>query len=90
MIIELLCEVVLWLLNVAFSWIQLPSFPIEINNAINTMYGYIESALGFVWLVLPYDLVVIIIPIVIAVENFDRLYSMTMWILRKIPFLNIQ
>lgn len=90
MIIKLLFEMVIGLLDLVFGWVSFPAMPDAISSALDVVLGAMSSAMGFVWLIVPRELVVIVIPIILVVENFDRLYSIVMWILKKIPFLGMK
>lgn len=90
MIIKLLFEMVIGLLDLVFGWVSFPAMPEAISSALDVVLGAMSSAMGFVWLIVPRELVVIVIPIILVVENFDRLYSIVMWILKKIPFLGMK
>lgn len=89
MILKLLFELVLGLLEIVFSWVSFPAMPEAVTNVVDTLLGYMAEGIGFVWMFIPRQLVLVLLPIVLVLENFDRLYKVVMWILRKIPFLNM-
>lgn len=90
MIVKLLFELVLNLLHIAFSWVSFPPMPSEVTTALDTLLEAMGDAMGFVWLIVPKQLVLVVLPVVLVVENFDKLYSVVMWVLRKIPFLDMK
>lgn len=90
MILKLLFELVIGLLEIVFGWVSFPPLPHEIMVGFSNVLGYIRGGMGFVWLIVPRDLVLVVLPIVLIIENFDRLYSVVMWILKKIPFLGMK
>lgn len=90
MILKLLLELVLVLLELLFGWVSLPQVPAVLSSNVDTILNYMREGMGWVYLVVPKELVLALLPIILAVENFDRLYSVTMWILKKIPMLNIK
>lgn len=90
MIIKLLFELIIGLLNIVFGWVSFPAMPEPIVTALDTFLSAISSAMGFVWLIVPRELVLVVLPVILVVENFDKLYSIVMWILKKIPFLGMQ
>ncbi|MEQ3316501.1 hypothetical protein AAA127_17440 [Enterocloster clostridioformis] len=49
-----------------------------------------RAGLGFVFLFFNMDLVIIMLPFVIVVANFEKVYKIVMYVLRKIPFLGIE
>lgn len=90
MIVKLLFELIIGLLELLFGWVNFPDMPVAIVTALNTLLDAISSAMGFIWLIVPRELVLVGLPVILILENFDKLYSVIMWILRKIPFLGIQ
>ena len=64
--------------------------PSAVDEAFNMLLSYMQSGIGFVWLIVPRDLVLVVIPVILILSNFDKLYTVVMWVLRKIPFLGIQ
>lgn len=90
MIIELLFDFVLTLLEFLFGWVEFPAIPAPIEDALYTLLNYISGAMDFVFLIVPSEIIFVGLPIVLVVENFDKLYSVIMWIVRKIPFLGME
>lgn len=90
MIIKLLFELIIGLLKIVFGWVSFPAMPEAIASALDALLVAISSAMGFVWLIVPRELVIVGLPVILIVENFDKLYSIVMWILKKIPFLGMQ
>lgn len=89
MIISALLNVVKGLINVLFGWVQLPAVPEEVTSVVDTVFTYMEQGLGILWIFVPQQLVLVLLPLVIVVHNFDHLYKLGMWILRKIPMVGI-
>lgn len=90
MIIKLLFELIINLLELVFGWVSFPQMPVEVTNALDVLLDAMGSAMGFVWLIVPRGLVLVVLPVILVVENFDKLYSVIMWILKKIPFLGMK
>ena len=90
MIIQGLLNVVKFLINIIFGWIHLPAVPDQIVSIVDRILLYVKSGLGLLWLFVPFELVKAMIPLVIAVVNFDKLYSFAVWVLKKIPMLGIE
>lgn len=90
---ELIIESVLNLfasaLKLIFGWINFPDLPIEISSIIDQVFQYMQSAMGLVFLFVPMPLVRILLPLVVVVANFDKVYKLVMFVIRKIPFLGI-
>lgn len=89
MIISALLNVVKGLINVLFGWVQLPAVPEEVASVVDTVFTYMGQGLGILWIFVPQQLVLVLLPLVIVVHNFDHLYKLGMWILRKIPMVGI-
>lgn len=68
----------------------LPSLPDTIINAIDSFFNLIWQGVHLVSFFLPMDTVKVLIPIVIAIVNFDKIWKLIMFIVRKIPFLDIK
>lgn len=90
MIIKLLFQLIIGLLEIVFGWVSFPPMPEAIVTALETVLDAMSSAMGFIWLIVPRELVMVALPVILVVENFDKLYSVIMWILKKIPFLGMQ
>lgn len=89
MILEALLNLIKVLLNVVFGWISLPSFPSELINSVDTFLNLIFNNLSLLGFFIRPLTLTIAIPILIILLNFERVYKLVMWILRKIPFLNM-
>ena len=91
---ELIVESILNLfssaLKLIFGWISLPELPAEISSVVNQLIEYMNSGMCFVFLFFSIDLIRIMLPLVIVVANFDKVYKLVMFVLRKIPFLGIK
>ncbi len=77
-------------IKLIFGWINLPELPADVELVIDQLFTYMESGLGFVFLFFNMDLVKIMLPFVIVVANFEKVYKLVMYVLRKIPFLGIE
>ena len=58
-------------------------------NSINNFLDLIFNNAGLVGLFLPLDLVKVILPLVLIVINFNYIYGLILWVLKKIPFINV-
>ena len=90
MILKLLFELVIGLLELVFGWVSFPPMPSVVTGVVDTVFSAISVGIGFVWFFIPRDLVLALLPIVLILENFDKVYSVVMWIIKKIPFLGIK
>lgn len=90
MMIEAILNLFKTLLYACFSWINLPDFPSELVNTIDTFLDLIFNNLTLLGFFVRPITLQIAIPILIILLNFEYLYKLTMWILRKIPMLGIK
>lgn len=90
MIIETLCNALYGFVTVLLSWINIPllddSFLSSVTTVLNLAF---DNAKGIITLFLPWQLVRIGIPIVLIMSVVRYGYPLVMWVLRKIPMLNI-
>lgn len=87
MILEAILNLFKTLLFACFSWINIPDFPAELTENINAFLDLIFNNLTLLGFFIRPLTLQISIPILIILLNFDHLYKLTMWILRKIPML---
>lgn len=90
MILEAILNLFKGLLFICFSWINIPNFPTELTNNIDAFLDLIFNNLTLLGFFVRPITLQIAIPILIVLLNFDNLYKLTMWILRKIPMLGIK
>lgn len=90
MIIEAILNLFLSLIEGVFGWINLPQLPSSVTAVIDELFGYFTGAVGLLSIFIDFHMLRILLPILVIVINFDEVYKFTMFILRKIPFLNIQ
>lgn len=89
MIIQLILNLLRTLLFSVFSWINLPQFPEGLTNSLNNFIDLIFDNLNLLGFFIRPVTITIVIPVLIILINFDKVYKLTMWILKKIPMLNI-
>lgn len=90
MIISGLLNLIKTLLFAVFSWINLPAFPETLTNSIDTFLNLIFDNLTLLGFFIRPTTLIVSIPLLIILLNFEDVYKLTMWILRKIPFLGIK
>lgn len=90
MIIKGLFELVFGLLQIVFAPINLPDLPEVVQNVIDRLVDLMTSVIGIVAVFIDMEVVKVLIPVVIVIANFDKVWNMIMFILRKIPFLGIK
>lgn len=90
MILESVLNLFSSAIKLIFGWIQLPELPSQVETVINQMLDYMQMGIGFVFLFFDMELVKIMLPFVLVVMNFDKMYKLVMYVLRKIPFLGVK
>lgn len=90
MIINALLNAVFKIFNVIFSAINIPSIPEDTLQAIDDLFTVIfDNSESIIGLFIPWTVVNVLLPIIIALEIALPVYHLLMWILRKIPFLGV-
>ena len=90
MILEALLNLIKTLLQFVFGWINLPQFPEGLTSSIDSFFSLIFDNLSLLGFFIRPTTLKIAIPILILLINFEQVYKLTMWIIRKIPFLGIK
>ena len=90
MIVQALCDLLFTLFSSLFSWVQLPAFPEGLSSSINSFLDTVFGNLGVLGLFVRWDTVKIALPVVLVIINLDKVYSLVMWIIKKIPFLGVK
>jgi len=89
-VLNFLWELLFTLIKLLFGWINVPAFPEDLQNSINSFLDLIFNNLDFLgFFVRPLTLQ-IVIPLLIFLFNFKYIYKLSMWIIRKIPFLSMK
>jgi len=68
---------------------SLPQFPLaaEINELIDIVFTNTSGLLGFF---IRISTIKLALPALLILVNFERIYRFIMWIIKKIPMLNIK
>lgn len=91
MIVETLLNVIYSVLTTLLGFITLPAFPAELTSGFNSYLSIIlDNAMGIISFILPWNIIKIGLPIALVVGNAKHIYHFVMWILAKIPMLNIR
>lgn len=87
MIIEGFIEVFLGIVKGIFYLVpSIPQMDSSIITGVNTMTGYLVGSVAFVAYLFTPALLIFILSSTIVILNFDFFYSVTMWVIRKLPF----
>lgn len=90
MIVEALFNLVMNFLEFAFSWLALPGLPDEVQAVIDEFQTAITQGIGIIGIFIDWNMVLKLIPFVIVIINLSKVWSLVMFVLRKIPFLNVE
>ena len=69
---------------------SLPNFPPNVINTIDYIFELMFSAVNLAGVFLDLGMVKTLIPIVIAVLNFDKMVKLIIFAIKKIPFLGME
>lgn len=91
MIIEALLTVVWFILDFILNLLpNIPEMPSNVVSAITNVFNVIFNNVGLLGIFVPLDIVKVLIPLWLVVDNFDKIYSIVFWVIKKIPALNIR
>lgn len=90
MIISAILNLLKGLLFIVFGWINLPALPADITSSLSGFLDLIFNNLTLLGFFIRPRTLQLVIPILIILLNFEQIYKFTMWILKKIPMLNIK
>ena len=87
-----------WMINLGVSIFDvlmsmlgvLPDLPQAIIDAIDFVFGLMFDAVSLASIFVDFNMVKILIPLAIAIFNFDAIFKLIMFILKKIPILDIK
>lgn len=89
-LLNFLWDLLFILVELLFGWINVPSFPEELKNNINKFLDLIFNNLDFLGFFIRPQTLKIVIPLIIFLFNFKYIYKLSMWIIKKIPFLSMK
>lgn len=85
MLIETILNAIQRVFFSLFGSVNLPPLPESIVNALRFIGDMLNYAQNMISLFIPWTLVKIGLPIVLAIELFVIGYQLVMWVIRKIP-----
>ena len=90
MIITAVLELCEMLLTIIFGLLpDIPNFDSGVLNSLNGFINLIFDNLDLLGFFIYIELVGALIPWLVIILNFEHIYDFIMWIIRKIPILNI-
>lgn len=78
------------LINLVFGWINIPQFPVELSGSIDVFFDLIFDNLSLLGFFIREGTLKIVVPVLLIVINFEFFYKLVMWLVRKLPFVNIK
>lgn len=78
------------IVRLLFGWINIPPLPIEIKSSVNSFLDLIFNNLSLLGFFVRPATLRLIIPLAIFLFSFKYIYKLSMWIIKKIPFLNMK
>lgn len=94
MIVEAVLDAVYWLIDTLFVF-ELPALPETLISLWDSVLGYLQSGVAFVKSLFGdygeavFTYFKILLGLVIAMNGIYAVYSLVMWVLEKIPFIDI-
>ena len=89
-IVNFLLNCLYFICNLLFGWFQLPSFPTELTDSINSFLDLLFDNLSLIGLFIRPVTFQAVIYVLISLYTFKILYKVIFWIIKKIPFLNVK
>lgn len=90
MILANLFNILLSSIEVVLSLLpDIPSLPDELLSSAYSFIDLIFDNVGLLGLFIPISTIKVVVPLVLLIVNFDKIYKLTLWVLNKIPKLDI-
>ena len=68
----------------------LPQLPDSILNGLNNFLDLIFNNSGLLGLFIPISTIKVVVPLIIVIINFDKIYKLVMWVFKKIPVFGVK
>lgn len=69
---------------------NLPNLPESILTGLNNFLDLIFNNLGILGLFVPISTIKIVVPLILIIVNFDKIYKLVIWVLKKIPIFGVK
>ena len=89
MLFQGLLNVLLWLFDAVLDMLDIPTFELDVAGIVAQLVAYISVGVKILKAYTPYTFMLVLLGIVILIRAFEILYHFIMWVLRKLPFVNI-
>lgn len=91
MIIEGLVNILVISIQSILSLIpNLPDLPKNLLEGANGFINLIFDNVGLLGLFIPVSTIKIVVPLILLIVNFDKIYRLVVWTLKKIPVFGIK
>lgn len=77
-------------LDFLLSFLDFPAVPPELSNAVSFVFEKISSGMGIVNFFLPIEQIKPALICFLAIFTIEHSFTLIMFVVRKIPFLNIK
>ena len=78
------------LLTFCFGWVNLPAVPEAITSSISQFLDLIFNNITLLGFFIRPATIRLVVPVLLVVINFELIYKLVMWIVRKLPFISVQ
>lgn len=89
MIIESLCNKIFDLIFIVIRVFNVPPLPSETLNYLDTAATLFQDGINLLNVFMPMNYMLVCLGIIIGIDVAVLIYKLLMWIVRKIPMLNI-
>lgn len=79
-----------FLISIFALFPNLPSLPGSITNGIDSFLNLIFDNVGILGLFIPIATIKVVVPLILVIVNFDKIYKLVTWVLKKIPLLGFK
>lgn len=91
MIIEGLVDTLIMSIQAILSLIpNLPDLPSGLVEGANGFINLIFDNVGLLGLFVPISTIKVVVPLILLIVNFDKIYRLVIWLLKKIPVFGIK
>ena len=91
MIISTLLASITGLINLIFGILpDIPPIPAELASLVDDFFDLIFDNAGLVGFFVPINVVKVALPIAIVIIEFEHIYSLILWVIKKIPMLSLE
>lgn len=91
MIVSAIMDLLKFLVTTVFGVLpNIPNFAVELQTSLNTVLDTIFNNLSLLGCFIRPMTIKLIIPILLVIWNFEKIYEVTMWIIKKIPFFGVE